>query len=112
MTLSTRSRRCSVFLTPERLHQRSKRPGGGLIDGFRQIHESRRAEAEEKEAGTEVHSEDPSGFVLAASITSPFNVSPSRFIFSPSLIGGCHDNIEQFPWRKAEAEPLCFYSLE
>lgn len=59
----------------------------------------------------EVHSEDPSGFVLSASITAPFNVPQSRFIFS-SPIGGCHDNIEQFPWRKGEPEPLCFYSLE
>lgn len=56
----------------------------------------------------EVHSEDPSGFVLSSSITAPFNVPPTRFIFF-SPIGGCHDNIEQFPWRKAEPEPLCHY---
>lgn len=63
-----------------------QRPGGGLIDGFRQTDESRQAEAEEKEAGMEVHSEDPSGFVLSASITAPFNVPQSHFIFFPPLL--------------------------
>lgn len=42
----------------------------------------------------------------------PIQRFPIPFYFFPSPIGGCHDNIEQFPWRKAEAEPLCFYSLE
>lgn len=57
-----------------------------------------------------VHSEDPSGFVPSASITAPFSVPPpSRLIFFLPYCRLSWQYWTQFPWRKAEPEPLCHF---
>lgn len=106
MTWSARNRRCSVFLTwatPLAEHH----PGGGRIDGFRLIHESRWAEALEKKAG----------FIQRIRLDlchqprlPPLSVSPpSRLIFFLPYCRLSWQYWTQFPWRKAEPEPLCHF---